>query len=135
MAKGLAAADLRTSTEEELDGKLAEAKIELFNLRFQAATGQRGVTIRWMSSFFFASRQRAHPASPSSGSPITRLAWRPGLTTAPGLRLQLLGSVKTIWIFKPRAFVSGDSGSDLSTSCARWHKIVLFSKSFSLRRS
>ena len=40
MAKGLAAADLRTSTEEELDGKLAEAKTELFNLRFQAATGQ-----------------------------------------------------------------------------------------------
>ena len=40
MAKGLAAADLRAATEEELDGKLAEAKIELFNLRFQAATGQ-----------------------------------------------------------------------------------------------
>ena len=36
MAKGLAAADLRGATEEELD----EAKIELFNLRFQAATGQ-----------------------------------------------------------------------------------------------
>jgi large subunit ribosomal protein L29 len=40
MVKGLAAADLRTSTEEELELKLAEAKIELFNLRFQAATGQ-----------------------------------------------------------------------------------------------
>jgi large subunit ribosomal protein L29 len=40
MAKGLATADLRTSTEEELDVKLTEAKIELFNLRFQAATGQ-----------------------------------------------------------------------------------------------
>jgi large subunit ribosomal protein L29 len=40
MAKGLAAADLRSATEEELDIKLAEAKIELFNLRFQAATGQ-----------------------------------------------------------------------------------------------
>jgi large subunit ribosomal protein L29 len=40
MAKGLAAADLRTSTEDELDLKLTEAKIELFNLRFQAATGQ-----------------------------------------------------------------------------------------------
>ena len=40
MAKGLAAADLRMSTEDELDGRLAEAKIELFNLRFQAATGQ-----------------------------------------------------------------------------------------------
>jgi len=40
MAKGLATADLRTATEEELDLKLTEAKIELFNLRFQAATGQ-----------------------------------------------------------------------------------------------
>src|ERR1019366_10566997 len=40
MAKGLAAADLRASTEEELEHQLAEAKIELFNLRFQAATGQ-----------------------------------------------------------------------------------------------
>ena len=40
MAKALAAADLRTATEEELDVKLTEAKIELFNLRFQAATGQ-----------------------------------------------------------------------------------------------
>ena len=40
MASGLTATDLRTQTEEELDIKLAEAKIELFNLRFQAATGQ-----------------------------------------------------------------------------------------------
>ena len=40
MAKGLTAADLRSVTEEELDIKLADAKIELFNLRFQHATGQ-----------------------------------------------------------------------------------------------
>jgi large subunit ribosomal protein L29 len=40
MARGVAAADLRTATEEELNLKLTEAKIELFNLRFQAATGQ-----------------------------------------------------------------------------------------------
>ncbi len=40
MVKALAAVDLRAATEEELDSKLAEAKIELFNLRFQAATGQ-----------------------------------------------------------------------------------------------
>ena len=40
MAKGLMATDLRMSSEEELYAKLAEAKIELFNLRFQAATGQ-----------------------------------------------------------------------------------------------
>jgi large subunit ribosomal protein L29 len=40
MAKGLAAADLRAADEDELEVKLTEAKIELFNLRFQAATGQ-----------------------------------------------------------------------------------------------
>jgi large subunit ribosomal protein L29 len=41
MASGLTSAtQLRTQTEEELDTKLAEAKAELFNLRFQAATGQ-----------------------------------------------------------------------------------------------
>ncbi len=40
MAKGLAATDLRASSEDELEDKLAEAKIELFNLRFQAAAGQ-----------------------------------------------------------------------------------------------
>jgi large subunit ribosomal protein L29 len=40
MARGLTAVDLRSQTEEELDIKLTEAKAELFNLRFQAATGQ-----------------------------------------------------------------------------------------------
>jgi large subunit ribosomal protein L29 len=40
MARGLTAFDLRSATEDELDLKLTEAKIELFNLRFQAATGQ-----------------------------------------------------------------------------------------------
>ena len=39
MASGLTA-QLRVSTEEELHEKLAEAKAELFNLRFQGATGQ-----------------------------------------------------------------------------------------------
>ena len=39
MANGLNA-QLRVSTEEELHTKLAEAKEELFNLRFQGATGQ-----------------------------------------------------------------------------------------------
>ena len=39
MANGLTA-QLRVSTEEELYAKLAEAKEELFNLRFQGATGQ-----------------------------------------------------------------------------------------------
>jgi large subunit ribosomal protein L29 len=40
MASGVTANRLRTQTEEELNIKLAEAKAELFNLRFQAATGQ-----------------------------------------------------------------------------------------------
>jgi large subunit ribosomal protein L29 len=40
MAGSLSATQLRTQTEEELNIKLAEAKAELFNLRFQAATGQ-----------------------------------------------------------------------------------------------
>jgi large subunit ribosomal protein L29 len=39
MASSLTA-QLRVSTEEELRTKLAEAKEELFNLRFQGATGQ-----------------------------------------------------------------------------------------------
>ena len=40
MATGLTAEQLRSSTPEELVSKLAEAKEELFNLRFQGATGQ-----------------------------------------------------------------------------------------------
>jgi large subunit ribosomal protein L29 len=41
MAQGsVAAADLRQQSREELVAKLKEAKEELFNLRFQAATGQ-----------------------------------------------------------------------------------------------
>ncbi len=40
MATGLTASELRSSTPEELVSKLAEAKEELFNLRFQSATGQ-----------------------------------------------------------------------------------------------
>jgi large subunit ribosomal protein L29 len=40
MAKGLTADDLRTQPEAELVTRLKEAKEELFNLRFQAATGQ-----------------------------------------------------------------------------------------------
>jgi large subunit ribosomal protein L29 len=40
MAKALTADELRTQPEQELITKLKEAKEELFNLRFQAATGQ-----------------------------------------------------------------------------------------------
>lgn len=40
MARAVTAADLRASSEVELDDRLAEAKVELFNLRFQSAAGQ-----------------------------------------------------------------------------------------------
>ena len=40
MAKGTKPSDLRVATDDELVEKLREAKAELFNLRFQAATGQ-----------------------------------------------------------------------------------------------
>ncbi|MBC6458533.1 50S ribosomal protein L29 [Actinomadura sp. HBU206391] len=40
MAKGLTAEELRIEPGDELVTKLKEAKEELFNLRFQAATGQ-----------------------------------------------------------------------------------------------
>jgi large subunit ribosomal protein L29 len=39
-AKGLTADDLRSQPDEELVTRLKESKEELFNLRFQAATGQ-----------------------------------------------------------------------------------------------
>ncbi len=39
-ANGLTADDLRSQPDEELVTKLKESKEELFNLRFQAATGQ-----------------------------------------------------------------------------------------------
>ena len=40
MAVGTAAGELRNLTQEELVTKLRESKEELFNLRFQGATGQ-----------------------------------------------------------------------------------------------
>jgi large subunit ribosomal protein L29 len=40
MAVGTAAGELRNLNQEELVAKLREAKEELFNLRFQGATGQ-----------------------------------------------------------------------------------------------
>jgi large subunit ribosomal protein L29 len=40
MSAGTKAADLRQLADDELVGKLREAKEELYNLRFQAATGQ-----------------------------------------------------------------------------------------------
>ncbi|MFL6240569.1 MAG: 50S ribosomal protein L29 [Actinomycetes bacterium] len=40
MAAGTTATDLRALTDEELETRLREGKEELFNLRFQVATGQ-----------------------------------------------------------------------------------------------
>jgi large subunit ribosomal protein L29 len=40
MAVGVSPGELREHTEEELITKLRESKEELFNLRFQMATGQ-----------------------------------------------------------------------------------------------
>ena len=40
MAVGTKVGDLRELADDDLAAKLAEAKEELFNLRFQAATGQ-----------------------------------------------------------------------------------------------
>ena len=40
MATSWTASELRAASPEELVSKLAEAKEELFNLRFQSATGQ-----------------------------------------------------------------------------------------------
>ncbi|GAA1758835.1 50S ribosomal protein L29 [Nonomuraea bangladeshensis] len=40
MAQGLTAGELRLEDQDTLVQKLKEAKEELFNLRFQAATGQ-----------------------------------------------------------------------------------------------
>jgi large subunit ribosomal protein L29 len=40
MAAGSAPGDLRESSDDELQSQLREAKEELFNLRFQMATGQ-----------------------------------------------------------------------------------------------
>ena len=46
MAVGISAGELRESTEDELITKLRESKEELFNLRFQHATGQLENTAR-----------------------------------------------------------------------------------------
>jgi large subunit ribosomal protein L29 len=40
MAAGTSPAELRELPEDELESRLREAKEELFNLRFQMATGQ-----------------------------------------------------------------------------------------------
>ena len=46
MAVGVSAGELRELTDEDLITKLRESKEELFNLRFQMATGQLANTHR-----------------------------------------------------------------------------------------
>ena len=46
MAVGTAAGELRNLTQEELVTKLRESKEELFNLRFQGATGKLESPVR-----------------------------------------------------------------------------------------
>ena len=46
MAVGTSAGELRELTDEELTDRLRESKEELFNLRFQSATGQLENTAR-----------------------------------------------------------------------------------------
>ena len=46
MAVGVGAGELRELTDHELTDKLRESKEELFNLRFQSATGQLENTAR-----------------------------------------------------------------------------------------
>ncbi|MEL0108163.1 MAG: 50S ribosomal protein L29 [Rhodospirillaceae bacterium] len=42
----MSAADLRTKTDDELNGQLRDLRKEAFNLRFQAASGQLENTAR-----------------------------------------------------------------------------------------
>ena len=46
MANGTPASEFRELNDDELKGRLNEAKEELFNLRFQSATGQLENTAR-----------------------------------------------------------------------------------------
>jgi ribosomal protein L29 len=65
---GTKAAELRELTDEELVAKLREAKEELFNLRFQAATGQLDNHGRLRSSARTSPGSTRSCVSASSGS-------------------------------------------------------------------
>lgn len=63
MAKSVTAQELRDQSVEDLVAKLKEAKTELFNLRFQAATGQLDNHSRCVPS-----SERSRGSTRSSGS-------------------------------------------------------------------
>ena len=66
MASTTTAAELRTLDADDLADKLREAKEELFNLRFQAATGQLESNVPTAASQFGVRRHRnlAAPLEP-----------------------------------------------------------------------
>jgi large subunit ribosomal protein L29 len=79
MAAGTTAADLRALADDELVVRLRDAKEELFNLRFQAATGQldnnrRLYTVRRdIARIYTVMRERelgieARPATPEGAA-------------------------------------------------------------------
>jgi large subunit ribosomal protein L29 len=83
MATSTSAVELRTMSDDDLARQLREAKEELFNLRFQAATGQleshgrlRAVR-RDIARIYTVLRERelgiidATPAQPSNDAPAT----------------------------------------------------------------
>ena len=77
MAVGTVATELRGLTEDELLGKLRESKEELFNLRFQMATGQmdnnrRLRTVRHdIARIYTVMRERELGLSVGPDGPIT----------------------------------------------------------------
>ena len=73
MANGTPASEFRELNDDELKGRLNEAKEELFNLRFQAATGQLtnnrrlGVVKRDIARIYTVLRERELGLSTNPG--------------------------------------------------------------------
>ena len=73
MAAGIPASELRELTAEDLVARAREAKAELFNLRFQMATGQldnnrRLRTVRHdIARIYTVMREREHRGGGASG--------------------------------------------------------------------
>lgn len=73
MAKGTSAAELRELSNADLEGKLRENKEELFNLRFQLATGglsnnrRLGVVRKEIARIYTVLRERELGLSPVPG--------------------------------------------------------------------
>lgn len=72
MAVGTTPGELRELTDDELKDKLRESKEELFNLRFQMATGQLSNNRRCVPC-----ARRLHGSTPCCVN--VNWAWHPGL--------------------------------------------------------